>query len=474
MDKKKRKENFEELKKNHNDHKLTTRREFLAHGLISGAGMAFAPSLLSFLYSRKAYGQDCAVAAMGATGKTPVIIFDMAGGANIAGSNVMAGGQGGQLDFIADYSSLGLPMEMHPSRAGQVNTELGLAFHSDSGYLRGIRATTSAGTRAKIDGGIFNNVSNDDTGNNPHNPAFWLNAAGAMGELAQIAGTRDSVSGGRSIAPNPSVDASRMPVQITNQNDAMGLVTLGRLNNLFPDDNKVRRVLETIQNMSESRMLAFSRQSVPEQIQQLVSCGYIQTNEFISKYDANALDPNQDADVTATFNDLGNNDQRKTATIAKMLLDGYIGVGTVELGGRDYHGDTRSRGEQRDLEAGQLMGRVMELAARKGKDLVMYVITDGGVAARGGIDNSAEGRGKLIWTSDNGQRSSTFMMVYKDAGRPTVRSQGRQIGYMRTNGSVEAGANLIANSVPNLAKAIVANYSSITRRRGTLRRSCWR
>ena len=55
----------------------------------------------------------------GGAGKIPFICFDLSGGANIAGSNVLIGGQGGQLDFLttAGYSKLGLPGDMTPQPA---------------------------------------------------------------------------------------------------------------------------------------------------------------------------------------------------------------------------------------------------------------------------------------------------------------------------------------------------------------------
>ena len=76
------------------------------------------------------------------SGMIPFICFDLAGGGNVAGSNVLVGGPGGQLDFLttAGYSRLGLPGNMIPNSStagGFVDQSLGLAFHSDSAYLRG-------------------------------------------------------------------------------------------------------------------------------------------------------------------------------------------------------------------------------------------------------------------------------------------------------------------------------------------------
>src|SRR6185437_13475600 len=50
-------------------------------------------------------------------GKIPFIAFDLAGGGNIAGSNALVGGAGGQLDLLttAGYNKLGLPGNMLPN-----------------------------------------------------------------------------------------------------------------------------------------------------------------------------------------------------------------------------------------------------------------------------------------------------------------------------------------------------------------------
>ena len=166
---------------------------------------------------------------------------------------------------------------------------------------------------------------------------------------------------------------------------------------------------------------------------------------------------------TTSRNIANNGDQRKTATMAKLILDGYIGVGTVEKGGYDYHDNTRASGETRDFEVGDLIGKVMELAALKQKDIIIYVFTDGGVAASGAVDDSANGRGKIPWVGDSSQRSSSFMLLYRNAGKATLRTDNkRQIGAFKDNGAVDTTATLVSNSVTNLSKAVVANYLSLS------------
>ena len=175
-----------------------TRRDFLRQGLVAGTGTLIGGPLLSLFSSplvRAALSPDLAGPGslaetincqLGGTGggSLPIICFDLAGGANIAGSNVLTGRQG-QLDVLstAGYSKLGLPGDMIPgvaettptatSNGDHTDTTLGLAFHSDSQMLRGI--LEKAGTRAgNVDGIVIPARSENDTGNNPHNPMYAI------------------------------------------------------------------------------------------------------------------------------------------------------------------------------------------------------------------------------------------------------------------------------------------------------------
>ena len=67
---------------------------------------------------------------------------------------------------------------------------LGLAFHSDSAFLRGILDRVRAGTAASINGAVIAARSENDTGNNPHNPMYGIHPAGADGALATLIGSR--------------------------------------------------------------------------------------------------------------------------------------------------------------------------------------------------------------------------------------------------------------------------------------------
>ncbi len=194
----------------HGSHKRpVTRRDFLAQGFITGSATVVAPSILgAMLNPRQARADlqpDMQFLADSTTicniqqgaGKIPFICFDLAGGANIAGSNVLVGKEGGQLDFLSTqgYSKQGLPGDMLPNNATTdfINEEFGLMFHSDSAFLRGMLEKTSATTRAGVNGAVIAARSENDTGNNPHNPMYGI-AQAARSRCARRAADADRLA----------------------------------------------------------------------------------------------------------------------------------------------------------------------------------------------------------------------------------------------------------------------------------------
>lgn len=442
--------------------KPVTRRDFLAQGLLGSTAMVFAPSLISMLAHRRAYGAaDCGAGAL--LNKTPFICIDLAGGANIAGSNVIVGKAGGQLDFLTGYNLLGLPASMAPSMAGQVVNEMGLSFHADSGFLRGIQSVTTAATRANVDGFVICGQSGDDTGNNPHNPTYWIAKSGLSGSLATLVGTQNSASGGNALAPASSINPAIRPVRLNNANDAKGLITLGQLNNSF-STAKVDKILAAIGNMSSSHIAQFQEKDLPAQVKEVLNCSYTKA-QAVAQGGGMAVDPLIDPLVTQVFPNIATNgEDQRIATVAKLVLDGTAGAGTITKGGYDYHSGNRSDGETRDFEAGRAMGQCLELAAKKGKDLMLYVFTDGGVSSNGTIDSSAGGRGKGVWTGDSGERSAAFVLVYKagGSGRPAIRKAGRQLGYFRDSGqAVDVASSPFSQNVERLSMTILLNYMAL-------------
>jgi hypothetical protein len=444
-----------------------TRREFLAQGLIAGAAVVASPSLFGALRSGDARAQaaECGI-SLGA-GLIPFVCFDLGGGASVAGSNVLVGGPGGQLDLIspAGYLKLGLPDTMLPSLPGQVNTELGLAFHADSAFLRGILDKTSPTTRANVNGCVICARSENDTGNNPHNPMYGINRAGADGNLVTLIGTDPSESGGNSRAPMSMIDPAKRPVKIDRPEDATGLVDTGKLVDLLSPEH-AGAVMQAMETLSERKLEKITESAL---LEELIRCSYVESTYLVETFgDPSNLDPRNDpiivgqADSILTAQDLGRSEFRKAASVMKLVVNGFAGAGTIEFGGYDYHDSTRATGERKDFVAGQAMGTVLEYAARRSQQLMLYVFSDGSVDCDGVLDNSADGRGKGIWKSDNSSTAAVFILVYDPAGRPQLASPARQqIGWFRQSGDSETSASRVSNNVTLLAEAIVLNFLAL-------------
>ncbi len=453
----------------HPDHpRPVTRRQFLAQGFLTGAAVVTAPGLFGLLrHSGDARAQAVACAVAAGSGKIPFICFDLAGGASIPGSNVLVGGPGGQLDPLAEdgYVKLGLPSDQFPTLPGQVNSELGLAFHSDSAFLRGILDKTSAATRANVNGCVICVRSENDTGNNRHNPMYGINKAGANGDLVTLIGTNSSVSGGNSQAPESMVDPSIRPVKVDRPQDATGLVDTGRLVELLGQSGAAA-VMDSVEQISELKLQKMNEDGA---LEDLIRCGYIETTDKVATFgDPSALDPRNDPDISGAVGSIlgpGEIDQselRKTASVMKLVVNGLAGAGTIELGGYDYHDSSRSTGEVKDFRAGQAMGAALEYAARRGQQLMLYVFSDGSVSSDGTVDRSVQGRDKLIWKADDSGTAGVFILVYDPTGRPQLVAPARQqLGWFRPSGNVETGASRVANNVAQLAQAVVLNYLAL-------------
>ena len=474
--------------------KPVTRRDFISQGMLAGTASVFGPSILGlFANPRKAHAAlsadiealktACGIAVQGA-GKIPFICFDLAGGANISGSNVLVGNRNGQLDFLssAGYSKLGLPGDVIPSVVNPqtglsdfINNDYGLSFHSDSAFLRGIQGKTNAATAANTAGAVIPARSDNDTGNNPHNPMYGINKIGADGSLLTLIGSRNSDSGGNSMSPASMINLAVRPTKVDRPSDVTGLVDIGDLVGLLSQEDAVS-VMESVYRISDKKMdRVQTKVSSDEVIKELVRCGYVKSADLADRFgDPSTLNPELDPDIvgaTGIFSQQEFDDEsefRKTASVMKLVINGFAGAGTITMGGFDYHTGDRSTGEQRDLRAGQCMGACLEYAKRVGVPLMMYVFSDGSVASNGMVDDSVNGRGKGVWTGDNSSTASSFFMVYNPNGRATLiggtaeeQAIHQQIGYMRADASVETASSPAANNPNLLVETLLLNYMAL-------------
>jgi hypothetical protein len=475
----------------HPDHKLpVTRRDFISQGFLTGAATLVVPSVVASLLNPRTANatlsgdiqnlKDNVCHIQSGAGKVPFICFDLSGGANIAGSNVLVGQKGGQMDFLstAGYSKLGLPGTMLPnsSTTNFINTEFGLAFHSDSAFLRGMQSTTSVTTRAFVSGAVIPAISQNDTQNNPHNPMYGIAKAGARGQLLTLIGSVASDSGGSSMAPMSMMDPTIRPTKVDRPSDATGLVDTGQLGTLLGNAADTTKVMESVERISREKanLLATNLPSADDSATKTaVDCTYVKSAYMTDTFGNPAtLDATVDTNVTAAFANVGgiaaDAEYRKTAAVMKLVIDGMAGAGTIQMGGFDYHTGDRMTGEARDFRAGQCMGACLEYAVRTGKPLMLYVFSDGSLNSNGMIDNSTGGRGKGVWSGDNQTTASTFFLVVNPAGKPvpyavgpTTPERRQQLGFFQTSGDVNSTGSPGANAVNILVEMVLLNYFAL-------------
>jgi hypothetical protein len=488
----------------HQDHpRPRTRREFVAQSFMTGAATVIGPSLLGLLAdprsARAALATDispllgpCGI-NLGA-GKIPFICFDLAGGGNIAGSNVLVGGPNGQLDFlsVAGYSKLGLPGAMVPSPSATgnfIDSSFGLRFHADSAHLRGMKIRASAKAMAGTNGTVIPALSQNDTNTNPHNPMYAIYQYGARGGLLNLVGSQSSMSGGNSMSPPTMVIAAAQPTKVSSPADTQGLVSTGQLSTLLPNPSDVTNVLESMKRISDAKYAqvqaypsnVVNAQGVPLNTVALgtsptapgiTGCNYTKAAYTVDTYSSpGTVDASQDTKIvgpsgifsTAEFQ--GNSDYQKTAAVMKLVIDGNAAAGTIEMGGFDYHTGDRATGEARDSNLGNCIGACLEYAARVGKPVMVYVFSDGSLASGGMIDTSVGGRGKGVWTADNQSVAATYFLVYSPKGKPVAAQANPelslQIGSFNPDGSINTTGSPAGNNVLNLVQMVVLNYMAL-------------
>jgi hypothetical protein len=478
----------------HQDHpRPRTRRQFIAQSFMTGAATVVGPSLLAMLAAPRTARATLATdiqAMLGpcsittGAGLIPFICFDLAGGGNIAGSNVLVGGPGGQLDFlsVAGYNKLGLPGTMVPNSSATgsfVDASFGLRYHSDSAHLRGMKTRAGAKAMAGTNGSIIPASSLNDSNVNPHNPIYGIYQYGARGALLNLIGSEVSVSGGNSMAPPTMVIASAQPTKIADGADTQGLVSTGQLNTLLPNPSDVTNVMESMKRISDAKYNQVTAYATNPTLNTaalgptgIEACSYVKSAYVVDKYNSpSAVDPDLDPNIVGSsgiFNTAeyqASSDFQKTAAIMKLVIDGNAAAGTIEMDGFDYHTGDRATGETRDFQLGQCIGAVLEYASRVGKPVMIYIFSDGSLASDGSIDNSVAGRGKGVWTADNGSVAASYFLVYNPAGRPVPAQKNPemslQLGSFNPDGSVNITSNPGGNNVFNLAQMAILNYMAL-------------
>lgn len=481
----------------HKDHKLpSTRREFLASGLMGLSTLAFTSGTASLLSSDNVWGAMACSPTNLLCGNVPFLCIDGAGGMNIAGGNAIVGFAKNQeqeefgYNTLSDFRRLGIPDTHHPSKSGMINSSFGLKFHTTSGILEGMeevlapRMGETKDLREHVDGLLLCAITNDDTQGNPLNTSYMAQKAGAVGELVQLIGTQNSVSGGNSIAPSDQVNLTLKPSQLNKFTDSEALLSIGS-NLMGPNllaasaaggGSRIQRFMRILSRSGGSQFNEIRRDPAVAAEADKYMSRQTRTLNVFDRFSPSILNPlqntNDGAVLAKVYNmpidQIKNNDQM-AANIFNLLGNRTAGAATIVVGGCDYHDRAAVRGHAKDVEIGKHIGHAIRVANEKNIPIFIHLFTDGGVTgdAAGEIDPNLPSR--TVWNSDDGVRSASLMIVFNPNKKRIVvgnnehsnfllAGKTRQIGYYKIAGGNVVDAHSLSNNVNKLWIGVILNY----------------
>jgi len=469
MKKKKSKKELEEQKIFiYDDHKLVTRRDFLSAGIIQFSAMVMAPTLLSALLKSNSAYADCAAAGGSASTLMPLIHVNLSGGGNLA-ANFVPRDQGGNL--LANMNLMGLSTGNNLVTNNRLVTEFGVqnGFHTQSGLLAGLRAVAgTAGVLPAAANYIGNTAvlgvpvrSGDDSGTNPASLRALVTNAGLHGSALPI--LTSSGFGQRSalVAPTSS------PLIVTRATDLDNAVGVPAPLGMMSKSRQVAtfKLLKNLSDAEATRLLA-SAVNAPE-VQAATGCATGQNQTLVGQPKP-VTTPVGNADFMKVWNLTANNGVLNGPATQNGLFGSVVynalirqaGYCELQIGGYDYHNNTRTSGNAKDNEAGQVVGKILQSAAVLNQDVMVMLTTDGSTRSmESDVDDQA------VWVSDRGQAGQVLVFIYKASGRHVLGNGqiaagsflNHQIGHFTTGQS--ADSNYLPGWDVNRAMlAIFANY----------------
>ncbi len=424
-----------------------SRREMLAAGLLPFSASLLVPNWYKLLLPEAHAEATCATTT---SGLIPMITVNLAGGAAMAANFVPMDAGGNPLP---SYSVMGLgngavPLENEFGTVKFAGTENGVLI---SKFLQGLRATAPTALANTAFVGVCVR-SRDDSAENRFAIDGMTSKAGLAGSLLPNLGKQQTFSG---ISHKSAVVNSNLPLVVSNYSAITG--SLGYAAALGASINADQRgaLSKMISRLSETQARRIATDKTGIEVKNLVDCANIKNVELAAVSNP-GVDPRTDAkgaELSAAWNiNGGTNGGDQNLIFSAMtynVLKGNAGAAGLEIGGFDYHNNTRATGDQKDLEAGQVVGRILESAAIMGKPAFVYVTSDGAVSSADSASRNSP------WTSDRGIAGASYILYYDPAGRrPTSNNQ---IGYF-TSGQA-ADDQFITGASPEIAAvAVFANY----------------
>lgn len=421
-----------------------TRRDFLSSGLIQFTAAMSLPSIYNVL-AKAGVAEAAAVCASATGGNSllPIVTLNLAGGAAMS-ANFVPHDQGRQP--LPSYDLMGL------GRAGNFTLEYEFANNAPfagagvSGMLTGIRETSTMMTRAQAAFVGLCVRSQDDSMGNPFVIDGLIAKAGRRGSILPNLGRNRNQPA--YIAPTP-------PLEVRSyDNIANALGVAGSLSSLSRAQQT--KLFEMTQGLNVHQASKLQNFSGGRQLASLVQCAIGDNIDVISKDDPGTNPMGTPAFAALWGLQAGTNRSSQDyvfASILYNLLKDNTGIANLNLGGYDYHNGTRTRGDQMDLAAGRVIGRILESFAIMGKKAFLIVTSDGAVT--GPRSDNPGG----IWTSDRGTAGAIYMIVYDPSQAP--QTSDFQLGHF-TTGQAADRSFISSGTVEMAAASVFANYLSFS------------
>jgi hypothetical protein len=429
------------------NHRLVTRRDFLAAGILSFGA-------ISAVHLTPAWAHAAAAGMCGGdmgTAGLPFVAFDMAGGGSLPG-NFLVGKRGGPSDMLKSYDLLG----WNPRESGALNTDFGLPMSAKySQILQGILQNASAGARANLRMGSFCHQATFDTSSNQLNAGTLVLRSGTRGSyITNGCGSQDSLTGGNSQGPQTS--PLYKPVTVNSVNDLVSATNYGGAAFQGMEPEKMTALAQGGVDLGAIQKQDYAGSPGGGALSDASVCAYAKSLDFLSG--VQGLDPRQDDIAQAVYridqNTTPDDMQAVTAGLVMNSVRGYSGPATWTLGDCDYHTNSSADGDARDLQMGQQIGLALEFAFRAQRPFFFQLLTDGGNTAEGGSRN---------WSSDSSEAAMTVIGYFDPKGPVDV--QRVQIGQY-TDGQGADASSLIGNDPALVAYAVFANYLNLLGRIG--------
>jgi hypothetical protein len=438
----KKTETFEKL----HDKKPVTRRDFLSAGLIGfTSSMILPPLLVTLAKSGNAEAQEMICNIATGLELCPFVNIKLSGGMAMA-ANFLPLDQGGLL--LPSYSLMGMGLGSTVPVAYEFANRA--TFYGNSSLLAGIRLNATAATLAKSN---FVGVcvrSQDDSSANKFDITGLVGKAGLSGKILPNLGRSNTATG---VSNDFAHVRPNAPLVVSNFSDIEGALNITGSLSTFSKVQK-SNLFRSIQNLNNRQVAAVSQMTGGNLLSRLLGCANQDNTKLISattaELDINPLSNTAFSQIWQIDANTPKNSMNFIfASMVYNAINGNASTINLEIGGFDYHNGTRATGDNKDLQAGQVIGQVLQSFALMNKKTFITVTSDGAVgSAQSDVAGSP-------WMGDRGIAGAGYMMSYDPLGAHAIKSG--QVGHY-TAGQGSDDKFLTGANVELAAAAMFANY----------------